>query len=83
MGKSKVEHDIQEEAMHLVEDFKKQTDKDETMPMSLGVAVFNVIWKMVAGKLWAYVPSVIISAVRISTSSSLPHILFINLFNPL
>ncbi|XP_045121026.1 cytochrome P450 2L1-like [Portunus trituberculatus] len=49
MGKSKVELDIQEEAVHLVEDFKKHTDKDETVPMSLGVAVFNVIWKMVAG----------------------------------
>ncbi|MPC80852.1 Cytochrome P450 2L1 [Portunus trituberculatus] len=43
MGKSKVELDIQEEAVHLVEDFKKHTDKDETVPMSLGVAVFNVL----------------------------------------
>ncbi|XP_063877135.1 cytochrome P450 2L1-like isoform X1 [Scylla paramamosain] len=49
MGKNKVEHDIQEEAMLLVQDFKNHTDKDETLPVSIGLAVFNVIWKLVAG----------------------------------
>ncbi|XP_050707440.1 cytochrome P450 2L1-like [Eriocheir sinensis] len=50
MGKSKAEEAIQEEAALMVQDFKKHTNEDKTLPMSLGVAVFNVIWKMVANK---------------------------------
>lgn len=50
VGKTKVEQGIQEEAALLVEDFKMHRGKDGPLPMSLGVAVLNTIWKILAGK---------------------------------
>lgn len=50
MGKTKVEQYIREEAALVVEDFKKHTNKSDHLPFSLGVAVFNVIWKLVASE---------------------------------
>lgn len=50
MGKTKLEDAIQYEARCLVQDFRKQIGKVEPLPLSVGVAVLNITWKMVAGK---------------------------------
>lgn len=54
MGKTKLEDAIQYEAMCLVQDFRKHTDKAQPLPLSVGVAFLNVVWKMVAGKAFSF-----------------------------
>lgn len=49
MGKTRLEKAIQYEAVCLVEDFKKHTDRPGPPPASITVAVLNVIWKLAAG----------------------------------
>ena len=51
MGKSSLETAISLEAQYLVEDFARFTDRPVELPMSISIAVLNVIWKMVAGML--------------------------------
>ncbi|KAG7155288.1 Cytochrome P450 2L1-like 7 [Homarus americanus] len=48
MGKSSLMDAIQYEATCLVEDFRKHTGRPQSIPMSLSVAILNVIWKLTA-----------------------------------
>ncbi|XP_047486687.1 cytochrome P450 2L1-like [Penaeus chinensis] len=48
MGKTRLEKAIQYEAVCLVEDVKKHTDRPGPPPASITVAVLNVIWKLAA-----------------------------------
>ncbi|KAK3859691.1 hypothetical protein Pcinc_014773 [Petrolisthes cinctipes] len=48
MGKTRLEEAIQYEATCLVHNFRQHTGKAQHLPMSVGVAVLNIIWKMVA-----------------------------------
>ncbi|XP_042870726.1 uncharacterized protein LOC122252352 [Penaeus japonicus] len=50
MGKTRLEEAIQHEAVCLVEDFARHTGRPGPLPSSIGVAVLNVIWQMVAGR---------------------------------
>ncbi|XP_047472155.1 cytochrome P450 2L1-like [Penaeus chinensis] len=52
MGKSKLVAGIQEQALKLVEILKQQANKAAPVPHALKVAVVNVIWQMVAGKMF-------------------------------
>ncbi|XP_045622742.1 cytochrome P450 2L1 isoform X1 [Procambarus clarkii] len=49
MGKSYLDSAIQEEAVMLVNDFKKYDGKETPIPQSVNIAALNVIWQLVAG----------------------------------
>lgn len=48
MGRSSIAGAQAIEAQHLVEEFQKHTDKPTPVPMSLSIAILNVIWKLVS-----------------------------------
>nr|XP_053654491.1 cytochrome P450 2L1-like isoform X1 [Cherax quadricarinatus] len=50
MGKSFLEAAIQEEAQMLVNDFRKYDGKAGHLPMSINIAILNVIWQLVASR---------------------------------
>ena len=51
LGKSSLEGAVEFEAKALVEDFKKHVGKPDVLPISLRVAILNVIWRMVSGNI--------------------------------
>lgn len=52
MGKSKLVTGVQEQARKLVERLKEQANEPKPVPHAMKVAVVNVIWQMVAGKMF-------------------------------
>ena len=50
LGKSSLETAVEFEAKALVDDYKKYVGRPTELPISLSVAILNVIWKMISGE---------------------------------
>ena len=50
LGKSSLEIGVEFEAKALVEDFKRHVGTPTEMPISMSIAILNVLWKMVSGE---------------------------------
>lgn len=55
MGKTILEETMQSEAQFLVEDLRRATGKAQPLPLSVGLAVHNIVCKVLAGELYTVV----------------------------
>lgn len=50
MGKSKLVGAVHEQAIMLVEELKKQAGRPAPLPHAMSIAIFNIIWQMIASE---------------------------------
>ncbi|KAL7635548.1 UNVERIFIED_CONTAM: hypothetical protein RMT77_014617 [Armadillidium vulgare] len=64
MGKSKTEGIILKEVEELVQDFKKLTKEPSELPLSINIAVLNIIWQLVASQRYDFTDSFVDHLIR-------------------